>query len=467
MQQEAIRIKAHLALGDKRIPIDASYTSKYSLMVRFSNGNGFRDGTEFSKLIVHVNGSHAELGRCRLISEPNIDGYTGRLTFVEDVYDIESLLFEHKIVKLQSAFLNLPLILSHKQKINRRFKDYTADLTYDLNVYRNLFDKLDSEHAGEPQHIRDCVQKAVIDTEGRKFMGFLDTQLAALKGLTADFTREEHERHGFYFRKQLWPVILCSPFMTRTNLKPRGYAGDSEMMTMIYSNGYWGDSTFAKLMHKHPVEQPAAQAVRNRRALIAKMLPRFKEVCPLKPKERLRALSVACGPACEIQDVVVSEGHSEVYHFTLLDQDRHALLEAAKSVDRIEKRLGSKVTVDYLNESVRTMLTTPKLKNKWGQFHFIYSMGLFDYLTPPVAKAVLGKLYQILKPGGEMVIGNFHVANSNRIYMEYWLDWVLYYRTEQEFVDLIRDAEPAETKVLFDDTGVQMFLHVKKPGTGA
>ena len=64
-----------------------------------------------------------------------------------------------------------------------------------------------------------------------------------------------------------------------------------------------------------------------------------------------------------------------------------------------------------------------------------------------------------------MVIGNFHVSNSNRTYMEYWLDWVLYYRTEQEFMDLIREAEPEETKVLFDDTGVQMFLHVKKPGT--
>ena len=467
MHQEALQIKADLALGGKKIPIEATYTSKYSLMVRFSNGNGFKDGTEFSKLIVHINGSHAELGRCRLISEPNIDGYTGRLTFVEDVYDLESLLYEHQIVKLQSAFLNLSLILSHKQKIKRPFRDYTADLNYDLNVYRNLFDRLDSEHVGEPQDVRDSVQKAVIDTEGSKFMGFLDTKIIELNALTADFTREEHERHGFYFRKQLWPVILCSPFMARTNLKPRGYAGDSEMMTMIYSNGYWGDSTFAKLMHKHPVNQPGAQAVRNRRALIAKMLPRYKEVCPLKPKERLRALSVACGPAWELKDVVVSAEHSEVYHFTLLDQDRDALLEAAKSVDRIEKRLGSKLSADYLNESVRTLLNTPKLKNKWGQFHFIYSMGLFDYLTPPVAKAVLGKLYQILKPGGEMVIGNFHASNSSRTYMEYWLDWVLYYRTEQQFMELIREAEPGEKEVLFDDTGVQMFLHVKKPGPEA
>jgi extracellular factor (EF) 3-hydroxypalmitic acid methyl ester biosynthesis protein len=462
MQQAPIELKASLAVGDKKIPVEARYASKYSLLIRFYNGNYFRDGTEFSELTIKVNGSSEKLGRCRLISEPNIDGFAGRITFVDDVYDLQSLIFDHKVVRLQSAFFNIPMILCHKQDIRAPFKDYTADLTYDLNVYKSLFDKLDSEHAEEPSDVKQAVQQAIINTEGRRFMGFLDQRLTELERLVSDFSREEHERHGFYFRKQLWPFILCSPFMARTNLKPRGYAGDSEMMSMIYSNGYWGDSTFAKLMHKHPVEHPAAQAVRNRRVFIAGKLPQLKGKFRLAQGERLKALSVACGPACEIQDVLLSEGDFERYHFSLLDQDRHALLEAAKSVDRIEKKSGLKVKVEYLNESVRTMLTSPKLKSRWGQFHFIYSMGLFDYLTPPVAKAVLSKLYQLLEPGGEMVIGNFHASNSSRTYMEYWLDWVLYYRTERDFIDLFQEPGSADTEVVFDDTGVQMFLHIRK-----
>lgn len=457
-----IELKASLALGKKRIPAEARYASKYSLLIRFANGNNFTDGTEFSELTVKYNGSSENLGRCRLISEPNIDGYAGRITFVDDVYDLQSLIFDHKVVRLQSAFFNIPLILCHKQDIRAPFKDYTADLTYDLNVYKSLFDKLDSEHADEPPEIKQAVQQAIIHTEGKKFLKFLNQRLMELEGLVSDFSREEHERHGFYFRKQLWPFILCSPFMARTNLKPRGYAGDSEMMSMIYSNSYSGESTFAKLMHKHPVEHPAAQAVRNRRTFIAKKLPQLECKTRVARDERLKALSVACGPACEIQDVLVSEGDFDRYHFTLLDQDRLALLEAAKSVDRIEKKSGLKLKVDYLNESVRTMLKTPKLKSRWGQFHFIYSMGLFDYLTPPVARAVLNKLYQLLKPGGEMVIGNFHISNPSRTYMEYWLDWVLYYRTEQDFMGLLQEAGSADTQVLFDETGVQMFLHVTK-----
>jgi hypothetical protein len=46
--------------------------------------------------------------------------------------------------------------------------------------------------------------------------------------------------------------------------------------------------------------------------------------------------------------------------------------------------------------------------------------------------------------------------------MEYWLDWVLYYRTEHEFIDLLKNVPSAGTKVLFEDTGSQMFLQVRK-----
>jgi hypothetical protein len=61
-----------------------------------------------------------------------------------------------------------------------------------------------------------------------------------------------------------------------------------------------------------------------------------------------------------------------------------------------------------------------------------------------------------------MLIGNFHVSNPSRCYMEYWLDWVLYYRTEEEFTDLLRNAESEEASVFFEDSGSQMFLQVVK-----
>ncbi len=455
---------AHLWYGKDKIPVEAKYASRFSLSVRFLNGYETDQETTFRKLVFEKNDNQVEIGPCQFMPETDDDGYRGRLVFSRDVYDLNSLFFENKLEKLQAEFFHLPLILSHKDKINPSFKEYTANLTYDLNVYKNLFDTLDARYAEETGEIKKHVQAALIETEGRKFMKFLDQKLDEFENVIIDFSRKEHERHGYYFRRQLWSFLMCSPFMTRTNLKPRGYSGDSIMMKMIYNDKFEGDSTFGKLMHKHPIEHPAAQAVRNRRDLIAKILGELKARKLKGNGQKIKILSVACGPAFELQDVITSTEDCARFHFTLLDQDENALDEARTQIAKIEKKLGAEVEADYLNESVRTLLKTAELSKRWGNFDYIYSMGLFDYLTPPVAKAVMGKLYQILNIGGEMAIGNFHISNASRYYMEYWLDWVLYYRTEHDFIDLLRNAQSAKSKILFEDTGSQMFLHVTKSG---
>ena len=193
MHQDALEIKANLVDGARTIPVDAKFSSKYSLLIRFSNGDGYENGAEFTKLVIQMNGDSFELGRCRVLSEPNIEGYAGRLIFTNDVYDLESLLFHNKLVNLQSAFLNVPLVLAYKNKIRQSFKNYTANLTYDLSVYKNLFDSLDSEYREEEAHLKASLQEAIINSEGRKFMRFLDDRLTELERIVGSFDKEEHE----------------------------------------------------------------------------------------------------------------------------------------------------------------------------------------------------------------------------------------------------------------------------------
>jgi extracellular factor (EF) 3-hydroxypalmitic acid methyl ester biosynthesis protein len=353
-------------------------------------------------------------------------------------------------------------LLAHKDAIRSSFKEYTADLTYDLSVYKKLFDEMDTQYRKEPAEIRESVQKAIIETEGQKFNQFLNFKLLELEQIVADFTVKEHQRHGYYFRKQLWNFIKCSAFMTQTNLKPRGYAGDSKMMRMVYLNEYQGDSTFEKLMHKYPIDQPGAQSVRHRRKIIVQMLRKVENEMPISGQQGLRVLSVACGPAFEVGDILVSLGNFKKYHFTLLDQDRLALEEAAKIIHDVEKKSDTRAQVKYVEASVRLLITARSFKGNPGKFDFIYSMGLFDYLSSRVAKVVLENLYQLLNPGGRMIIGNFHISNQNKCFLDYWLDWNLYHRTEKEFMDLIKDVPSAEASIFFEDTGNQMFLNIKK-----
>jgi extracellular factor (EF) 3-hydroxypalmitic acid methyl ester biosynthesis protein len=462
MSQTAPIIEAELLDGNDYVPVEARYLSKYSIFIQFLNGKVFPHGFVFPRAVFKLNGSTVKLGPCKLLKDSNNNGKEGKLVFIKDIYDLENLVYKKNIVKLQSYFINVPLILGHKDNINDKFREFTANLTYDFNVYKDLFDQVDTQIENEPEDVKKTIRKSIIETEGRKFMTLFDEKLREMEKLVAGYSDNEHERHGFYFRKQLWNLITSSPFMLRTNEKPRGYAGDFEMMRMIYDNEYEGDSTFGKVMHKHPLEHPGAKAVRTRRKLIAKSFDEIKKSKKWKNHKKLTLLSVACGPAYEIQDILGSSNDHSRYHFTLLDQDKLALKAAKALVKKLETDLSTKLNVKYLNESVRTMLTTKQIADKWGKFNFIYSMGLFDYLTPPAARVVIQKLYQLLEPGGEMIIGNFHVSNPSKFYMEYWLDWVLYYRTEEEFLQLLSSEPSAKCSVFFENTGSQMFLHVKK-----
>lgn len=454
-------LQGFLERDGARTAVSVGFASRISLHVAFP-GPPPADRTQFQRLVLTLGEREVELSGCRFHLEYTRIGYAGRLVFLEDVYDCRALLFDKKFVDLKAFFHNLPLVLSQKERIDPAFRDYTAAALYDLACYKRFFNEQDRIFANEPRLVADAAQEALIRTEGKRFDDFFDQQLAELASVVKGFDKEQHERHGYYFRRQAWEFILGSEFLKRTNLKPRGYAGDAEMMQMAYENRYVGNYVFNKLMHKHPLDTIAAQAVRNRRQLIPRALRRAAREFPHGEDRHFRFLSLACGPAWELQDVFLEQEDFHRFSCSLLDQDPNALECAKGTVERIEAARGTKIRAEYYNDSVRTMLRTRKVSDRFGHYHFIYSMGLFDYLTPPVARATLSKMFDLLVPGGTMVVGNFHTRNPTRVYMEYWMDWVLYYRTEEDFLELVAPLPGAKAKVHFEDTGVQMFLEVTK-----
>lgn len=440
----------------------AAYGSRNSLLINFSNPVWFKDSFEFDKLRLEINDDQLEFGKCIFMHEKSVPNFVGRLIFISDVYDFYNVFTSKRMANLESYFQNLPLVMAQKNKIKDSFRKYTSDLTYDLRVYRKYFDELDEVYQQEPPQIYKMAQQTIIESAGRKFFNFFDKKLDELKKETSGFTQEEQENHAYFFRRQVWDFIKESKFLTRTNMKPRGYPGDSEMMSMIYRDLYEGDTIFEKLMHKHPIETKSAQAVRNRKTMIPDFISEARQHFP-GIKDKFKILSVASGPARELENIIISPDFSRGHKITLLDQDNEALAEAANCIKRIENRFNTKVDYNFLNESVRTMLRIRDLDEKWGQFHFIYSMGLFDYLTARVAQSVLEKLYSLLLPGGRMIIGNYHEANPTKTYMDYWGDWVLYYRSEEDFMQISANLPPCKKEIIFESAQCQMFFIIEKP----
>jgi extracellular factor (EF) 3-hydroxypalmitic acid methyl ester biosynthesis protein len=456
---------------DAQLFLKVEQARPHSLLVRFDRREQLPDdGARFDRLTLHCSGRNATLGPCRFeagaTDEPEpmtpLLPSDGRLIFLEQVYDFTQLFQYGRITELGQRVRQLPMVWGRKSSIQPAFRDFTSQLLYDFQVYRGLFDGLDRSLGEEPLAVRAAVHDVAIAAEYANFSAFFDAQLKHLDGAVRHFSRQDHERHGFYFRKQLWDIILASEFLARTNMKPRGYAGDSSMMRMVYEREFKGSSLFSKFMHRHPVDTPAAEAVRNRRALVAKVIGAAQKR-NLEREQRTRVLSVACGPAWELRDLLKREEDREQLELVLLDQDPLALDDARETLLELEQALGGRVDATLVRDSVRTMIRAADLSERWGHFDVVYSMGLFDYLTQPVAKAVLASLYEVLRPGGELLVGNFHVRNPSRVYMEYWMDWVIYYRDETEFVELAAELPGATLSLSFEETGSQMFLSVHKP----
>ncbi len=416
------------------------------------------DGTEFAHLEVALDGGPVRLGRCRFLAAPGSRGARGRLVFLDALHDCHAIVHDGRVADLHGAFRNLPLVLQQRERIRPEFERWVAGLVYDLSVWRRVLDDQDRLLEEEPLEVAAAAMDALLAAEGPGFLSFLDGKDRELDALVRGFGREEHERHGFYLRRMAWPFILSSEIHRRTNMKPRGYAGDAEMMRLLYEARAEGRGAFGRLLHSHAVQKPGAEAVRARRALVAAELHALDAA--LGRPAPFRFLSVACGPAFELRDTYRTRDDARRLEATLLDQDPQALEAARAAVEKVEAAHGP-IRAVTLAESVRTMLRDRGLRDRLGRFHLVYSMGLFDYLTPPVAKAVLARLVDLLEPGGAVLVGNFHASQPSKVYMDYWMDWPLYYRTEESLLALA-EGLPAHASLGFDPTRCQMFLRLER-----
>jgi extracellular factor (EF) 3-hydroxypalmitic acid methyl ester biosynthesis protein len=114
---------------------------------------------------------------------------------------------------------------------------------------------------------------------------------------------------------------------------------------------------------------------------------------------------------------------------------------------------------------------TDKLKQE--HYDFVYSAGLYDYIkTFPDNHssgtiALTKNMFDLVKPGGSLVIGNFNQNNPPevRYIMDYMCDWVLIYRSRQEMLDFARSIPEREIKsmeVLEEPLGINYFLKIDK-----
>jgi len=247
-------------------------------------------------------------------------------------------------------------------------------------------------------------------------------------------------------------ILHQDPFTYRAFSKPRGYAGDAVMMDYIYGLGEAGqaasDATpLGRAIFSHMATRPSARAVRHRRALLAHLIDRTAS----RGGSRVFALAAGHLREVEMSSAVRSDAITE---YMAMDQDEASLAV----VEGDYARLG----VRAVPGSVRQLLgrkVTP------GRFDFVYAAGLFDYLGTSIATALTGRLFEMTRPGGNLLIPNFAVGGRDTGYMEAFMDWHLIYRTHADMHALAASlpADQVASVEIFDDPDQTItFLLVNK-----
>jgi len=261
-----------------------------------------------------------------------------------------------------------------------------------------------------------------------------------------------------FLRHKLHKLIYQAPFADRVYSKPLGYAGDFEMMNLIYRSESVGKTLFARCLQRYYINEPAAQAVRNRASyLVGKINQVIQNHSELSTP--IRILSVACGPAMEWQKLIPTLPDDVRIEVDLLDQDQQALLSTQRQIKRLLAKYPKAIKFRYLNKAIKNIIVRG---TDYKAYDLVYSSGLFDYLSDSTSAMAGASLYQSLKPGGQLIIGNFNVGNPSQLLMDYALDWPLIYRSKNDLNSLFKNLE-GSILIESEPLGINLFCVIIKP----
>lgn len=234
-------------------------------------------------------------------------------------------------------------------------------------------------------------------------------------------------------------LLHQDPFTRRCYTKPRGYAGDARMIDYIYGEIDDDDSTElgARILEANR-QGPAPQAVRFRKDMLAMAID-----AAAARVERLRVFAVACGHLREA-GVSAAVQQCRVGELVAFDQD-------SRSLALVEREYGD-LGVRTEHGRVRDLIVGRHAADLTG-FDLAYAAGLYDYLRDDHARRLTQTLFDMLNPGGRLLVANFLPGIRDRGYMESFMNWHLIYRTMEE-IEALADAVPRSAVAslrLFDD----------------
>lgn len=210
-------------------------------------------------------------------------------------------------------------------------------------------------------------------------------------------------------------ILHEDPLTRRAFAKPRGYAGDAELLDYMYGTEHDWDpppmTALGRRLHHWTTQSSACQGVKSRRGIIAGYIDQLQWSI-----NRPHVMSLGSGHLreAEISSAIIRQ---QLGRLVAIDSDALSL----ELVDRQYGRYGA----ESVHASAREILSG---RVDLDSFDLIYSSGLCDYLNDTMSQRLAVELFDRLNPGGTLLLTNFVNDIEGVGYMETFMDWNLVYR---------------------------------------
>ena len=286
--------------------------------------------------------------------------------------------------------------------------------------------------------------------------------------IASELDAQHTEIHKEFARRELHPLILCSPFIYRTFTKPLGYAGDYEMVNQMFGDPWCGTSTYARIINAIIINSGGAEGHRNRVDRLEMHLREESRRITSTENRPLRVLNIGCGPAIEVQRFIRNGGPAvDQVQLDLMDFNEETLAYTTDRIAHAKRDSGRSTDVRFIHESIHGLLKGKGEALQYNdepleeRYDLVYCAGLFDYISDRICKRLMSMFYGWTRPGGLVLSTNVHPRNPVRRFIEHLLEWNLIYRDDEQMMNLSPDA--ANSEIFVEDAGVNIFVEVRKP----
>jgi len=161
----------------------------------------------------------------------------------------------------------------------------------------------------------------------------------------------------------------------------------------------------------------------------------------LKKKDSARILSVASGPARELIELAEEGRIDKPLYFDCLDVEPEAFEYIKKSLEKILPENKKNLNIRFIQADFLDLVKGRNAHDLFKKYDFVYSSGLFDYLTDRMAKRLILHLSGLLDNNATLIVTNAIKDDYHRAYYEMLGGWKLINRSEKEMLDLASEIK--------------------------